>query len=109
MTVKDQETAIPSLLERYWVWIALGFMIAAVAVPAHYFSQHQDQPLQSFKVFGVWAAILGAVGAGIRLWAHNGSKHLDALGKSVGFTAATVAAFAVAFLFLIDQPGVLTR
>lgn len=59
-------------------------------------------PVAKFQLLAASAAVVGAVAAFIRLWAHEGSKALDGLGKAIGLTSAMFAATAtIALLMLV--------
>src|SRR5690606_1823950 len=91
----------------WWPTIGIILTMVSIIVPGIAFGRIAfTDPLLGFKGFGVSAAALAAVAAGLRLWAHRGNIHLDGLGKALGFSAAILACFASLALSYVE--GALT-
>jgi ABC-type Fe3+-siderophore transport system permease subunit len=89
-------------LERWLPTLAIVIMGLSIVFAGIMFTSVIADPALGLRAFGVSAAVLGAAGAGVRLYAHNGSKALDAFGKMLGFSAALLAMYATLILFLFD-------
>lgn len=82
-------------------WFALILLILSIPVAIAWPTLIGiDDPLTKLRALGISAAVAGAVGAGLRLWAHQGDVRVDAAGKILGFIAALLAMWATAALFV---------
>ncbi|QCR42122.1 hypothetical protein C1N74_16165 (plasmid) [Microbacterium sp. SGAir0570] len=54
------------------------------------------------KIIAVSAGVIGAISAGLTLWAHKGSDVLDGIAKMLGFSAANLAAIAAFVLLSVE-------
>ena len=77
---------------------SIVIMFLAVAVPGVLWGVDTD-PRRLFKGLALSAAIVAAVGAGVRLGAHQNSPAFDWFGKSLGLTSAFLAALTAGVAF----------
>lgn len=88
---------------RGWLWAGTwGLTLAMLGITGVIVNRVGGDALWLLKTWLVLAALVGAVGAGMRLHAHGSGGTLDGVGKGLGFAAAIIALCATGALFFIN-------
>lgn len=83
-------------LNRWALIIPIVVLIASASV-----ATWGGTPVTKFQLLAAAAAVVGAIAAFVRLWAHDTSKALDGIGKALGLTSAIFAGTATIALIML--------
>lgn len=101
-----RETTPPaseSWLSRHWLNVAGGLTAVVIVGSLAWFYTNISQPGIALRGFVIAAALLAAIGAALRLYAHRPpNRDVDGVGKALNFTASGLAFAAVLMLLTID-------